>query len=306
MERGEGSEVRRRGNRTDAPPPLGIRQRGGLNLGYCWAEALGDCAGPITGEHIVSRAVFTDERVTVQGFRWCKDEPAQIGLNSLTANVLCARHNNGSHQLDDAAGAAMHVFRQALKIAEGNRKLMPWVTPKVQRMTIDAGLLERWMLKTTLNLKHGSLLQEGRPRVRNAAATLEEAELCFGRRAFEGYSGMYVAYSKGAKLNLLDRVLIATMIDTHADDELVATRFELHGFRFVLNLRADSPLPPLESVPGMDAEWRGSFLSRRFKHARFNHLSWASHYLDFDWSAADALRQKINDETPGAKEATTG
>lgn len=251
----------------------------------CWAEALGDCAGPITGEHVVSRAVFTEDHVTVKGFRWCRDEPRQIGLNSLTVNVLCAHHNNTLTSLDDAAGDAMRVFRESLKTSERNKRLMPWVLPTVKRFRLDAALLERWMLKTSLNIKHGRMLTEGNLDISDVATTVE-AELCFGRRPFEGVAGMYVAYSENMKLNLIDKVEIVTLVDS---GDLVGVRFELHGFRFVLNLRSTKPIPPLETIPGMDPAWAGAYLSRPFKHARFNHMSWPSHYVDFDWSSAVSL-----------------
>jgi hypothetical protein len=94
---------------------------------------------------------------------------------------------------------------------------------------------------------------------------------------------MYTAFSTGMNLRLDDKVVISTLLD---EGEVVGARFELHGFRFVLNLRANAQLPPLESIPGMDPAWNGALLSRRFEHARFNHLSFASHYVDFDWTSA--------------------
>ena len=252
-------------------------------MSRCWADSLGDCVGPITGEHIVSSAVFTENVISVQGFRWCKDEPRQIGVNGLTANVLCGRHNSTTSNLDSAAGNAMQVLRHSVALCEKNKKLMPWITPKIQHFRIDAGLLERWMLKTTLNLKYGSLLGEGNVVAPGSAATLEEAELCFGLRPFTGAAGMYTAYANGANLRMLDKVTINTLLD---NGELVGARFELHGFRFLLNLRSESELPPLETIAGMDPAWNGAFLSRRFKHARFNHLSFPSHYVNFDWTSA--------------------
>jgi hypothetical protein len=219
----------------------------------------------------------------VHGFRWCQEEPRTIGVNGLTANVLCAWHNNSTSDLDTAAGEAMQVLRDAVKLCDRNKKLLPWITPKIQRFRVDAGLLERWMLKTTLNLKYGSMLTHGNRIAPGSVATQEEAELCFGLRPFTGAAGMYTAFRNGMQLRLDDKVLISTLLD---DGEIVGTRFELHGFRFVLNLRGGKQLPPLESIPGMDTEWNGAFLSRRFQHARFNHMSFASHYVDFDWASA--------------------
>lgn len=45
----------------------------------CWAAALGDCSDKISREHIISRALFSQE-VFVQGLAWCKSEPKKIGM----------------------------------------------------------------------------------------------------------------------------------------------------------------------------------------------------------------------------------
>jgi len=40
------------------------------------------------------------DSVSIRGFDWCKDKPKTIGINSLTANVLCRDHNSALSDLD--------------------------------------------------------------------------------------------------------------------------------------------------------------------------------------------------------------
>jgi hypothetical protein len=56
-----------------------------------------------TGEHYVSKCVFDTDRVSVCSFGWCKEAPKEIPVKTLTANILCATHNNALFPVDEAA-----------------------------------------------------------------------------------------------------------------------------------------------------------------------------------------------------------
>jgi len=45
----------------------------------CWAEPLGDCAGKMSREHIVTRGIFENDGTFVQGFPWCP-QPTKISF----------------------------------------------------------------------------------------------------------------------------------------------------------------------------------------------------------------------------------
>lgn len=120
------------------------------------------CDGKISGEHVVSRSVFIAPTVRVHGFAWCKDAAKEVGVGSITAKVLCARHNSALAPLDTAAGNAFQMMRDALALSQKRTKLLAWEIPELVRFTIDAPLLERWLLKTLLNLYVGSANRIGR------------------------------------------------------------------------------------------------------------------------------------------------
>ena len=70
----------------------------------CWAWSLGDCGGGISREHYVSQSVFPDQSIFVQGIDWCLDEAKEIRIETLTAKILCKRHNTALSELDATAG----------------------------------------------------------------------------------------------------------------------------------------------------------------------------------------------------------
>lgn len=104
----------------------------------CWAKALGGCDS-LSGEHVVSHSVlrFGGEHVTTQGMQRVPDGPkASAGLK---ANILCRRHNALLSPLDATAQDVMR-FAQALIDSR-----------YCDDVVFDGRLLERWLLKTTMN-----------------------------------------------------------------------------------------------------------------------------------------------------------
>jgi len=78
----------------------------------CWAAVLGNCGGGISGEHLVSKRLFRRKTVVVQGLPWNEKNPQSIGLNALTANILCRDHNSALSIVDDEGIAAFHAIRR--------------------------------------------------------------------------------------------------------------------------------------------------------------------------------------------------
>ena len=117
----------------------------------CWASQFGPCADGQSGEHIVSASLFTQPAVTVSGTLWGGRAPKRIGLTSLRSNTLCRYHNSLLSPLDQAAGQAFSDLRESFDLVRSRRRLAPrrW---NVLRWTLDGRLLERWFLKTEVNL----------------------------------------------------------------------------------------------------------------------------------------------------------
>ena len=110
----------------------------------CWANYRCDCDRGMSKEHLLSKALFPDQLVYVSGFAWCEGTEKRVGINSLQRKFLCAKHNNDLSQTDQAAVLAISAFTTG----KG--------TPPVMGL-----LLERWLLKTAINLSVGSNLHIG-------------------------------------------------------------------------------------------------------------------------------------------------
>jgi len=85
----------------------------------CYAAPLGDCAGGGSGEHYISRSVLelVGTAVRGSGFPWQAQGTRQdIGIASLSANILCRRHNQQLWHLDETG----KMFVRALKTIHDN------------------------------------------------------------------------------------------------------------------------------------------------------------------------------------------
>lgn len=114
------------------------------NYSSCWANYRGDCNRGMSNEHLISKALFPDQVVYISGIDWCKGQEKCVGINSLTRKILCAHHNNSLSKADKTAVNAIQAFHSGIGINE-----------------IDGILLERWLIKTAINLTIGSSLHIG-------------------------------------------------------------------------------------------------------------------------------------------------
>ena len=77
--------------------------KGGLENNRCFLRGYGACSKKISGEHYISKSVLNIfPKFTITGVPWLeKNEKREIGINSLTANILCKKHNENLSVLDD-------------------------------------------------------------------------------------------------------------------------------------------------------------------------------------------------------------
>jgi hypothetical protein len=115
----------------------------------CWAEILGGCDGPLTGEHLFSKGLFSGKSVQVQGDIWKTTKLKSIGVNSLTANILCRAHNNALSIVDDEGIRAFRAIRRFEEIL--SLRQTRFDAADLQH-DVDGLLLERWFLKHAVNL----------------------------------------------------------------------------------------------------------------------------------------------------------
>jgi hypothetical protein len=122
----------------------------------CWANSLGDCSKSISGEHLVSKGIFNNREFSVKGFSWCKNEFVTVGINSITRKCLCVKHNNELSQVDDEGIKLFNILDEIASLTAPDNKRQ-----KLINENINGNLIERWFLKSLINLSYKSDMQIG-------------------------------------------------------------------------------------------------------------------------------------------------
>lgn len=201
----------------------------------CWASSLGGCDDQISGEHLVSKSFFPVGPVTVRGFKWCLTEPKTVGLGSLTSNILCRRHNSELSGLDEAVAATIHTMEDAIKLFN-TRKALQHRYWKTKDFSIEGSLLERWLLKTFINLSvvdEKWIIGEGQHATGTPSEELVRA--AFGLTRLRENLGLYFAAFPGETFDFKHGLKLTPK---SVGPNLLAGMFTFYGFRFFLNLHS--------------------------------------------------------------------
>jgi hypothetical protein len=239
----------------------------------CWASCLGECAGGTSGEHLVSQALFPDDKITVQGMSWCLKEPKTIGLASLTGNILCRKHNSDLSSLDDTVKDTFEKLREAMELSalRSEERSTSWI---FRRFEINGPLLESWFLKTFINITHRGRFPIGAGSVVDGTAPAEFVRIAFGQETFGAGGGLYIAGKAGDNIQYRQGLSLTTLLE---NDVLVAGKFALCGFNFFLSL-----------LPEKLEQFRGQYLMHHetkliFRVPDFRGKQIRSHRIDFKW-----------------------
>lgn len=238
----------------------------------CWAAGLGECSDIQSREHYISKGLFKGKSLKLQGLPWCKTTEAEIGLASASSKILCKLHNERLSILDDEAIRTFDCVRRIFAL-QAVQKQLPVQHWKVQRWTLNGRLLERWFLKTMVNLvmvQTADAVWPGSTVVRLPPKDVVAA--CFGAVPILSPRGLYAAGAVGQNVNSHDSVSFAPL--THlATQTLAGGVFEFRGLRFILawtehNLEMFIRRMA-ETVPAF-AGWQDSSLLHPFKGMNFN------------------------------------
>ena len=221
-------------------------------MSSCWAKSIGNCGGGISREHVVSKSLFKSPIVSVKGFNWCKDAARTVGIESLTAKILCQRHNNSLSSLDEEASALFDAIREWCKRENARANTSPLSRISRPPTNVNARLLERWFLKTLLNLSLSRQYYIGVYGEELGVVPLDLVEICYGIRPFEGAAGMYGAAHAGMIVAFDDTLRFAPLL---RDERVLGGFFEFRGFRFFLSLMPSETLT-MSQLQGMDSSWQ--------------------------------------------------
>jgi len=246
----------------------------------CWASCLGGCDGKISREHLVSQSLFISNTVNVRGFSWCENETREIGISSLTAKILCEKHNSALSPVDTGGADAFDIFRERQRISNVRQNLKPRLG-NVVRYQIDGPLLERWFLKTLINISFDRDLPIGRESREVGKPTCDLVEIAYGHRPFPGRAGLYFVVHAGQVIDSDDRVQFAPLIKNQ--EYIEAGLFMFRGFRFLLFLTPEGPPVPLTGIGLNDEDWGESQVNYHMTTFREEHGKYLSQVIEILW-----------------------
>jgi len=190
----------------------------------CWANSLGDCAGPMSKEHIFSRAIArkgSKAEISVKGMANMPDQ--SIGPDWPNSRILCERHNSILSPLDN----------EAKKLADALHEFVDGA----QHTTVHLNglLLERWTLKTVINFFAAGYADESK-----WLPTEDVVRNVFGLEPLPKGCGLYLLRVDGYSPLSLEQAGITPVWSGAKDgtpSECMGAIVYLHGATFFLLLQ---------------------------------------------------------------------
>jgi hypothetical protein len=241
----------------------------------CWANVLDDCDGPLTGEHIVSVAVWSPvpgmpnnrkgklPRVVTVGGGPGLLTPGPTTVRHLTSDILCERHNNTTNDLDEVGGRFARAVEELDRVDQA-RRWAPNLNWAWHTIEVDGPRLQRWFLKTIINNAVGQALPigagaaPGRP-------TRELVEMVYGRRPIAFPQGLFCVARVGNQHSFGEgfQTIFIDQNRQHLVGALLVFRTLVFGFNF-----ETSRMPP--ELFDKQAELRGSSIIQPFNELNFD------------------------------------
>lgn len=248
----------------------------------CWANIIGNCSDKLSREHLISESVFKNNEIEVSGFEWCRDKPKAVGLSSLTSKILCQKHNSDLSILDSEAANTFKKIREFSRITNVRRNLKN-KNLNVLEYEINGSRLERWFLKTLINLSLKSDLPIGVTSDRSGLPSKKLVEIVYGLKLFKRKAGLYFVVKKGQNINTKERIEFAPLIQSNKYIE--GGLFKIKGFNFLIYLNESGPPDALTGISLGDDYWGDSLLNFHNKIIFDSISGKTSQKLIFNWDS---------------------
>ena len=246
----------------------------------CWADCLGDCSDKVSREHIVSKGLFDTQGIYVQGFQWCMNEPKPIAVEGFTAKILCSKHNSELSRVDQAGIETANVFREAFRLSDVREKMRPRIWAR-KKFRIDGYQLERWFLKTLINVACRGDRPLGSRAEYPGKPTQELVEIAFGLKQFSQKAGLYLMADIGEMPPRGDLFRIITALQD--DKHLAGARFQFQGIRYLLCLDSTGARRGLRFMGRDGKAYEPSNLLFHPAKVNFDVAGRPSHTIEFSW-----------------------
>ena len=205
----------------------------------------------------MTESTLQGPQVNIRGFPSLHGNTITLHKRQFKSNILCRTHNNALSQIDEAGTVAFNVLRDS---AGPNPR---------RRNKINGTLLERWLLKTLINME---VLVDF-----NVRPPRDMVEIAFGTRVFAPNAGLFfLGYSFDPEFGD-ERVSYTRLVEDGAGNKIVGGRFKFRSFDLLLTL-AVNPFPELQIVAngGEVASVKPLHHPRRFAfgNSNFVAVSW--------------------------------
>ena len=253
-------------------------------MAKCWAAVLGGCSSKVSREHIVSDALWSLPNINVVAFAWCKRAPRRIGKHNLTVKHLCAFHNSALSPTDAEAQKAWITLRNCARLAEerAQHPATPW---SLQSFQIDGTLLERWFLKTWINIaavKENRQLTWVGTNCVVASPPQDIVRAAFGLSQLIPPRGLYAAAALNEEIYSTERLDFAPLFD-EPSGSIAGGVFTFCGHRFLMYVGHRPLMIRLELPKAKAPNWRSGSLNYRLRRLQWTVNERLSHYVDFKW-----------------------
>jgi hypothetical protein len=203
----------------------------GQNQNACYLGHTKDCAGGISGEHHISEIVLeqlSEPGVAIDGVFWLRSgERKVVGINSLTANILCARHNSALSALDTG---------QFLRTVKRIHASLDTKSPSRKRLAsiVSGEALEQWILKVACGLFYSKIAFYDRQQIANDHAIENSiiAEGLFSKRWFPN-CGLYMRAAIGQRVAGVNAISMAPATSV-SEKRYVGVRVNIIGLEFAV------------------------------------------------------------------------
>ena len=210
----------------------------------CYLRDTRNCSEQISREHYMSKAVLEQlgSKLRVSGTPWLQPgETVDTSIGSLTAKILCKRHNEALSPLDSEASLFLSILRGAL--TDLRRKTL---SRKPIFHLVNGTALELWMLKVACGLYFAVGAKEGR-RI-SETHTIAMDKVCRTIQSdWDERGGLYFFGTTGGRVTVADNLGMTPLTDDIAR-RFSGNRISLHG------LTLDCLFDTIGANPG---EWSG-------------------------------------------------
>lgn len=208
----------------------------------CYLRGTNDCSEQISREHYISRSVLEQlgEVIRISGTPWLRaGETLDTKIGSLTAKILCKRHNEALSPLDSEAG---HFFACLIKVlVDLERKSY---STKLSYHLISGEALELWMLKVACGLYFAVGSKDGVRIAEKYTIDIDKVTRAFFERKWDDRAGLYFQGSTGSVVTVNQNVGISPLTMDHKS-KFGGAVVSFLGFamHFIFDTKDTSPHP---------------------------------------------------------------